>query len=98
MPLSRCLRSARPIDVRREVNGRLTLANRSEHRRKDLVAVLEHLDLVALDDSLPCGAVKRPEKRLEIGLDQRHANHPILMFRFGISGKRDVDERCRRGR
>src|SRR5450759_1344396 len=47
----------RPIDVRGEVDGRLALADRGEHRRKDLVAVLEHLDLVALDHALSSGCI-----------------------------------------
>jgi hypothetical protein len=87
----------RPIHVRREVNGRLALADRGEHRRKNLVAVLEHLDLVAVDHALASGSVERPEKCVELGPDQRYAHHPILVTRYGVRSERDIGERHHEG-
>ena len=48
----------RPIDVRREMDRRPAAADRLEHRRKDLVAVLQQFDLVPLDHALSGGTVQ----------------------------------------
>ena len=37
-----------PVDIRHQVDGVFRAANRGEHLRKDLVAVAEDIDLVAL--------------------------------------------------
>ena len=47
------------------------LSRIAEHRRKNLVAVPEDLDLVALDHALSSGTVQRPQKAVELGADPR---------------------------
>ena len=70
--------------------------DRREHWRKNFVAVLEHIDRVALDHLLSGRTVQRPEKCVELGRNPRHAHHPVLVIRFGVRGESDVEKSRRK--